>query len=108
MSIEYRQDGLQGWVPKSWVWHDFNEAGKLVSAYRYEVSKWSVNQPIPDQDFEITFPVGAWVNEHIKGVDRVFIVLNDGTKRHFSRAEAATAEHERLMQLDAARKPPGK
>ncbi len=37
LSIEYRQDDKQRWVPKSWQWDDLDFAGKLQSTSHVDV-----------------------------------------------------------------------
>jgi hypothetical protein len=99
LSIEFRQDETEGWIPKGWTARTLSPAGRLMNASRGEVSHCSINQPIPEKDFEIVFPSGTWVIEQTetKGVSKTYLVLENGAKRYLSDAEANMANYENLM-----------
>jgi hypothetical protein len=59
LSIEYRQDPIQGWVPKSWGLRVFTFEGALMGIKEGTVLKCDVNTPIPAHDFEVVFPKGT-------------------------------------------------
>ena len=97
LSIEYRKGEGNQWVPKKWNSKRFGSDGRLASIRRTQVLECSLNRPVGDEAFDITFPYGTWVNEHRDGESRSYLVFKGGKRRYLSGSERDVRHYERLM-----------
>lgn len=97
LSIEYRKDESGQWVPKKWNAKSFGMDGKLESIHRIQVLECSINRPVGDKAFDITFPYGTWVNEYRDGESRSYLVFKGGRRRYLSGSERDVRQYEQLM-----------
>jgi hypothetical protein len=65
------------WVPVSWTSSQYGSGGKLAYSLRGKVVAYSINKPIEEASFEVSFPVGSPVfdNRNMKEY-----VVNSGGK----------------------------
>ncbi|MGC1274333.1 MAG: hypothetical protein WBC44_11555 [Planctomycetaceae bacterium] len=61
--IEYQRDEEHGWVPSGWRIVYVGEKGDLRETSEITVTHYEINQPIPHEEFVITFPAGAVVED---------------------------------------------
>ena len=81
ISIEYIANEKVGWLVSHWSYNQFNSSGDVVMSSSGRVTRSSVNEPIEDSAFELTFPAGTHVEELMGDDVRKFIVLPNGTWR---------------------------
>jgi len=95
---EYKREGTI-WVPVGWKIQQLS--GGVKKTLLGKVLEFSVNQPIPPEEFEIDFPPGTWVidrrsrDDH--GKPSYYIVKSSG-KRMISREELTTKTYQELNQ----------
>jgi hypothetical protein len=65
-TISYRDDPEHGWVPDSWIHTQFSRDGDVVRSWRVDDTSWTINWAIPQEQFDITFPVGAIIHDRYK------------------------------------------
>lgn len=98
-SIEFREDKTYGWVPAQWSNRRFRE-DTLVEFSEAVVGDIRVNEPLSGDMFNVQFPIGAWVNEHVSdGETKTFVVM-EGSNRYLSREEANFKKYKELMGMD--------
>jgi hypothetical protein len=66
-NVTYSEDEAQGWVPASWNFVWLNSDGSLAISKTYRVTKYSINEPIADDKFELTFPRGTRLRDERTG-----------------------------------------
>jgi hypothetical protein len=81
----YVQDAAHGWVPSTWKYASNNKDGSLQRATEYSVTAYAINPPAGEDDFQLDFPVGTFVEDlrDKKG----FIVRPDDGQRVVTMAE---------------------
>ena len=69
--VEYAYDTNGDWIPTSWrmVWID--EDGSVILSKDYEVLRYSLNEPVASDRFELSFPTGTRIDDLV--LDRRFI-----------------------------------
>jgi hypothetical protein len=87
------------WVPVEWKIQDFDgEASKSISGKAVE---YTVNQPIPSEEFEIDFPLGTWVvdrRNHDRAGNPTHYIVKPSGSRSISHEELATKSYRELSQ----------
>ena len=79
ISISYVADESNGWVPQSWTLEtSFGHVKESAT-----VTKFSINKPIADSEFELDFSSGAIVQEK----NELALVYPDGKRRQLQPAE---------------------
>jgi hypothetical protein len=64
VEISYTYDKEHGWLPNSWKCTNFS-GGAVLFSDAGTVNRYSINQEIPDSEFNITTPEGTWVHNLI-------------------------------------------
>jgi hypothetical protein len=80
--VEYRPHDVAGWVPSSWVFNKYSKAGNTLRTTRVEVVELHVNDPQPDELFDILFPPGTRVHDYKN--NKLCVVKSDGSMRELS------------------------
>jgi len=102
LTVAYDHGNGDGFIPAEWNWKDFDESGRLKQFSQVATVESKVNGTIADGVFEISFPQGSWVNEHVGSEHRVYLVLATGQRRYLSRAEANVNNYAMLMDPSLA------
>lgn len=84
--IQYRTDPVIGWMPNSWTRNVYTRSGEVLTTTKIEVRSYELNSPIPEEEFQIMFPVGAEVYDQRNG--KSYWVEDDGKMREFSKSGA--------------------
>jgi hypothetical protein len=73
--IDYRKDAKHGWAPSQWRLTFSGVLRGPHDEWTYEVLDYELNVPIPDDAFEVDFPVGTLVQDAIE--DRRYRIGGD-------------------------------
>ena len=73
--ISYQPDVVVGWVPHSWTIRRSNSSETAT------VTRFAVNKPIADSEFELDLPNGALVENRSNGTVTLSIICPDGKQR---------------------------
>jgi len=76
MDITYMRDEKWGWLAQSWVYNDFDAEGGFVRKTTVRVAKYTIGEPIHENEFELSFPPNARVYDATK--NKYFRIQNDG------------------------------
>jgi hypothetical protein len=79
LDVEYRQDPKWGWLPKSWVIHEYSTSGGLLRTTRIEVLDLRVGEPVDTSQFELQFPAETFVYD--RRVNKFYNVQANGTMK---------------------------
>jgi hypothetical protein len=82
VTLEYDRNGKYGWVPASWTYGS-NPAGGTTSC---RVSKFALNERIPQDIFTVKFPPGTRVFDK-KLLER-YVVAQDGSKSNLLKSDS--------------------
>lgn len=97
IDVDYIADQQAGWLPSGWnIVIQFPNGG-MRSAIRSKVIESEINSPIPADQFDITFPLGAHVENFVTG--DTYIIKKDGSKRPVQREEIGLT----YQQLESSR-----
>jgi hypothetical protein len=64
--VEYTQDPAHGWIPTKWNMVFVDEDGSWVVSKTYEVTRYTLNEPIAPERFELSFPPGTQVDNRVQ------------------------------------------
>lgn len=87
LQIEYATNNQIGWVLKKWERKQFDLRGKLVGHVLGAVEKCEINDTLPDQLFDVKFPVGTPVVEEFESSRKYYITQADGSLKHVTKEE---------------------
>jgi hypothetical protein len=79
--FQYDKNDVVGWALSSWVSKLYGGDGEVETILSGHVEKVSINGPINDSAFDITFPVRTRVQKTINGVTKLYIQDADGKLR---------------------------
>jgi hypothetical protein len=82
LDVQYRRDDKWGWLPVSWVMHDYGSGGNLLRTTKVEVVETRVDAPQPADSFELVFPAGTQVFDARS--NKEYRVLSNETMREVS------------------------
>lgn len=83
MDISYVKNEICGFSPDSWVHHTYTPAGKMTRRTELSVVSCKLNEPLPEDQFDVTFPPGTKVYDSDKY--DYYRVQADGQLRLLSR-----------------------
>lgn len=86
--IEYQEDKTLGWMVSSWQRESWRR-GAPERTIRCAITEYSINKPLPDEDFQITFPPGTSLRD--EDADKGYVILMDGQKSEITRNESSAA-----------------
>lgn len=98
IEISYSPDEQYGWVPVSWNVAHLDEEGGVRISWSGTVTEHSLNQPIADSVFRITYPPGTWVRNYI--TDERYILREGDDKRPILPGEYDGENYEELLHSD--------
>lgn len=98
--IRYRTSQNHGFLVAEWSYNRQRE-NKLVQQFDIEVVSQNVNPPVPDDAFDLEFPVGTWVTD-LRSTPEKQVIVRKGVDRPVYRSEAGTP-YKKLRDTD----PPG-
>jgi hypothetical protein len=99
LTVSYERDATHGWVPSGWesVWVN-PESGALVESSSCKVTKYTVNEPIPQDEFDIVFPPGTIV--HDDAAAQTYLVRDRNVKRVITPGERG-ATYEEILATES-------
>jgi hypothetical protein len=95
VEVSYSKDERFGWVPSSWNILLFDTEGHLWQSFSATKVECEFNQEIPDQAFEVTYPVGTWVNDYPN--KETYLLLKNGKKRPILPGEYTGKNYDELL-----------
>jgi hypothetical protein len=98
VEIDYANDKRHGWVPKSWKVVHTSPSGEITDSMLATVSHYIINGDFAEDEFDILFPEGTWVNNYVTGEEH--IVREGGRKRRIREGEYDGKNYEALRQSD--------
>ncbi len=76
----FARDEVNGWVPEKWtIVRKFGKDGSPRWSDAVGMTAFAINHRVPEDAFEIRFPVGTWVQNNI--TKEAYIVRDQGQKR---------------------------
>lgn len=104
LDLKYSSDSDSGWVPASWELALQSPSGLLQQHSQSSVTISKINPSIPPGEFQLDFPVGAWITDQRTKRDNgdyvSFLVRSDGTER-VVRENEVTVPHDQLMKTES-------
>jgi hypothetical protein len=100
--ISYRTDARLGWVPIAWTTNLLRPDGKSNWNDNVSVTKFSINKPVADSDFEVVLPVGTWVQDGV--TKESYILRANGEKRTVKLGEYNSNNYQQLLESDPKKK----
>jgi hypothetical protein len=85
--IAYRKHDVCDWVPESWVVKRIDPTHGVTRTTRYEIRDLRINQILPAELFDISFPVGTVVSETRSGKFREYVIQPDGSEKPWNPVE---------------------
>ncbi len=79
LAVRFCPDETAGWLPAGWTWTYADADGQVLRTLTATVTAARLNGPVPADQFELTFPPGAFVTDQRTGQD--YRVEPDGTWR---------------------------
>jgi hypothetical protein len=101
VEVEYNADLQVGWMPITWKVVRFLPDGGLNDSVTANVAEYRVNAPSSGELFELQYPPGTWVRNHV--TNETYIIREGGWKRPVLRGEFDGTNYEQLLNSD----PPG-
>jgi len=98
IEISYCRDQVYGWVPTAWNVAHLDDRGAVRISWSGNVTEYALNQPVPDEVFEIALPPGTWVRNYITG--ECYILREGGEKRPILPGEYTGDNYEELLRSD--------
>ncbi len=83
IDVQYRRDNEVGWVPFEWNCIVQFKEGRLRHSVRSKVTVIEVNSSIPKEQFDISFPPGAFIRDFENG-ESFSLIKENGDKRYLS------------------------
>ncbi len=85
-----KRDGF--WIPERWQWFDYwNASGELCAVHSAVLLEISVNQPINDALFELSFPRGTTVSDQRVVPNRELLIGSGGREFEITTRQLAKA-----------------
>ena len=101
IEIQYAADAANGWVPAGWTNALFDLSGQLSNSTTVAVTEHHINIQIPDDTFDLDYPSGTWVRNHI--TDERYLVRDGGKKRPIQLGEFDGTNYQQILHSE----PPG-
>jgi hypothetical protein len=95
IDISYAKDDKHGWVPNSWNILQLTPVGGTLVSFSATTVKCAINETIPDNTFQLSYPVGTWVSNNI--TDETYILQEGDTKRPILAGEFTGDNYEELL-----------
>ena len=97
LNIAYRHHESHGWVPSSWTWVASGpDSGRIFEQVSATVTHYEINEDIPREEFQFTFPPGTMVRDMRSG--RNYIQREGSETRTITPEEIARgAAYEELL-----------
>jgi hypothetical protein len=80
--ITYRRHDTWGWIPTSWKRVEYSSAKTVATSMTINVLDIRINEPQADEQFELQFPPGCYVEDHRN--NKPYRVQEDGRMREVS------------------------
>jgi hypothetical protein len=65
--IQYRQDPICGWIPSSWVCHEYSPTGELLITTKVEILDLRLNETQSANQYDMEFPPGCHLFDKTNG-----------------------------------------
>jgi hypothetical protein len=98
VEVSYVKDASLGWVPNAWTIRWLNEQGGTNESWSATKVTYEINTPIPDSTFDVSYPVGTWVNNCV--TDERYLLLENGKKRPILPGEFNGENYEDLLHSE--------
>ncbi len=102
ITLKYRQDEKNNWIPASWTNASYYGADTLRSSTTMNVKEFQLGEPLSSELFEIPTPVGTWVRKY--DTDETYILRNGGEKRKILPGEFNGENYEQLLNSESPTK----
>ena len=96
---ELKQDIV--WVPVEWKSHRYDRDGRLESSITANVTDFSINKDIPDEEFNIEFPPGTWVKVRKGGKIVEQFIQREGGQKRLITPEEEGASYAQLLNSES-------
>jgi hypothetical protein len=93
LQIQYKSHDIGGWIPTAWQRVSMGDTGKVVGTIDATVTSVSINQRVSDGQFDLRFPPGTWVYDHVGSQE--YVIRGDGSRHDVAPGEGRDA-HDRL------------
>jgi len=97
LDISYLDEPTVGWVPSGWSLIASRQRGVPFMSITAEVTEFTINDKIPAELFQLTFPPNTMVTDSDGDKHRYYIIRSDGTQSAVAPEELASKTHEQLL-----------
>ncbi len=101
LNISYKHDSIDGWIPISWNGTVKNIDGQIEISDSATVTKFSINKPISESEFNPDPAPGTIISNNIN--EEEFLVLADGKQRLIQKGEFNGRNYTELLSGDSQR-----
>lgn len=77
LDISYEPNSACGWVPMGWEFRHMVHDAVPVCVQKFVVSKYSLNEAIPESEFTLRFPAGTRVRDQREGQPKKYVVTTE-------------------------------